>query len=69
MAVIVKDNILCNKELFIEVLPIYSSHPALSIVDCYLEALARKTGNIPLWTFDEKLAKLSGSKSLLNPTR
>jgi len=65
MAVIARDNILCNKTLFIEILPIYSSHPKLSFVDCYLEAIARKTGNTPLWTFDEKLAnQLSGSKLL-----
>jgi len=67
MTVIGKNNILCNKELFIEILPVYSGYPKLSIVDCYLEALARKTGATPLLTFDEKLGKqLSGTK-LLSP--
>jgi len=66
MAVIKRDNILCNKDIFLEILPIYSSHSKLSFVDCYLEAVARKTGNTPLWTFDQKLAnQLSGSKLLL----
>ena len=65
MAVLGKNNILSNKELFIEILPVYSSYPKLSIVDCYLEALARKTGTTPLLTFDEKLGKqLSGAKLL-----
>jgi len=63
MAVIEKGNIICNKELFTEILPIYSNRPKLSFIDCYLEALARKTENIPLWTFDQKLAnQLSGAK-------
>ena len=65
MAVIGKDNILCSKELFIEILPIYTGHPKLSIVDCYLEVLARRTGATPLLTFDEQLGKqLSGTKLL-----
>ena len=65
MAVIENDSILCNKELFTEILPVYYSHPKLSFVDCYLEAFARKTGNTPLLTFDKKLAyQLSGTKLL-----
>jgi len=61
MAVIGKDTILCNRELFMEVLPVYTSHPKLSFVDCYLEVLARRTGTAPLLTFDKKLAQqLSG---------
>jgi uncharacterized protein len=43
MAVIGNKAIFCNRELFIEVLPIYTKHPKLSFVDCYLEVLARKT--------------------------
>jgi predicted nucleic-acid-binding protein len=64
-AVIGSDTILCNRELFIEILPIYTGHPKLSFVDCYLEVLARRTGFAPLLTFDEKLAnQLSGAKLL-----
>ena len=63
MAIIENDSILCNCELFIEILPIYAKQPKLSFVDCYLEALARKTGNSPLLTFDQKLAnQLSRAK-------
>ncbi|MCL1929327.1 MAG: PIN domain-containing protein [Treponema sp.] len=63
--VIEKDSILCNRELFIEVLPIYTGHHKLSFIDCYLEVLARKTGTAPLLTFDKKLAnQLSGAQIL-----
>jgi len=66
MMIIRKDNILCNRDLFIEILPIYTSHPKLSIIDCYLEVLARKTGAAPLLTLDKKLAnQLSGAQILL----
>jgi predicted nucleic-acid-binding protein len=65
MAILGKDTILCNRELFIEVLPVYTSHPKLSFADCYLEVLARRTENAPLLTFDQKLAsQLSGAKLL-----
>jgi len=67
MAVFGKNNILCNKELFIEILPIYIKHPKLSFVDRDLEALARKTGNTPLFTFDEKLGSQLPDTQLLLP--
>jgi predicted nucleic-acid-binding protein len=64
-AVIGNEAILCNRDLFIEILPIYASHPKLSFVDCYLEAHARKTGSVPLLTFDKKLAnQLTGTQLL-----
>ena len=56
LAIIENVSILCNRELFIEILPIYAKHPKLSFVDCYLETLARRTGNTPLLTFDQKMA-------------
>ena len=63
--IIEKDSILCNRELFSEVLLIYTRHPKLSIIDCYLEVLARRTGATPLLTFDKKLAnQLSGAQIL-----
>ena len=65
MSIVEKDSIKCNKELFIEVLPVYAEHPKLSFVDCYLEVLARKTETAPLLTFDKKLAiQLSGAQLL-----
>ena len=66
-AVIRKDTILCNRDLMMEVLPVYTGHPKLSFVDCYLEVLSRRTGNAPLLTFDRKLAnQLSGAQLLFS---
>jgi len=63
MVIIEKNFIVCDSELFTEILPIYSKNPKLSFVDCYLEALSRKTGAAPLLTFDQKLAsQLPGAK-------
>jgi len=67
MAVIQKENIICDKELFIEILPIYSSHPKLSFVDCYLGVLTQRTGTTPLLTFDQKLANQLSGTQLLRP--
>ena len=67
MTIITRSNILCNRELFITILPVYIKHPKLSFVDCYLEVLAKKTMNTPLYTFDKKLAnQLSGAQLLHN---
>jgi predicted nucleic-acid-binding protein len=67
LAVFEQENILCNRGLFKEILPIYTSHPQLSFVDCYLEVFARSTGAAPLLTFDKKMGnQLSGIK-LLSP--
>jgi uncharacterized protein len=67
MAVIGNKAILCNRELFIEVLPIYTKHPKLSFVDCYLEVLARRTDTAPLLTFDKKLANQLSGAQLISP--
>ncbi|MCL1992226.1 MAG: PIN domain-containing protein [Spirochaetes bacterium] len=65
-AIIENDSIVCSRELFIEILPNYTKHPKLSFVDCYLEAFSRKTGNLPLLTFDQKLAnQLFGAKLIV----
>ena len=63
MAIIENNSFFCDYELFSEILPMYTKHAKLSIVDCYLEALARKRGSVPLLTFDQKLAnQLPGAK-------
>jgi predicted nucleic-acid-binding protein len=65
MAIFEKDNIFCNRKLFIEILPVYTGHPKLSFVDCYLEVFAAATEAAPLLTFDKKMsAQLSGTKLL-----
>jgi len=67
IAVIGNKAIFCNRELFIEVLSIYTKHPKLSFVDCYLEVLARRTDTAPLLTFDKKLANQLSGAQLLSP--
>ena len=65
--IIENNSILCNRALFIEILPIYTDHPKLSFVDCYLAVLARRTGSTPLLTFDKKLASQIPGTQLLSP--
>jgi len=66
LAVFEQENILCNRRLFIEILSVYTSHPKLSFVDCYLEVFARSTETAPLLTFDKKMgSQLPGTKLLL----
>jgi predicted nucleic-acid-binding protein len=66
LAIFEKDNILCNRELFIETLSVYTSHPKLSFVDYYLDVFVRSTETAPLLTFDKKMgSQLSGTKLLL----
>ncbi|MDR2922738.1 MAG: hypothetical protein LBU85_05290 [Treponema sp.] len=50
------ENFTVADAALIETLSIYTTHPKLSFVDCYLEVLARKTDTTPLLTFDTKLA-------------
>lgn len=65
LAVVENDSISCNKNLFIEILPVYVEHPKLSFADCYLAVLARRTNAEPFLTFDKKLAnQLSGVQLL-----
>ena len=64
-AIFEKDNIRCNREIFIEIFPIYINHPKLSFIDCYLEVFARRNGALPLLTFDKKMGnQLSDTKLL-----
>jgi uncharacterized protein len=66
LAIFEKDNIQCNRGLFIETLSVYTRCPKLSFVDCYLEVFARSTETAPLFTFDKKMgSQLSGTKLLL----
>ena len=50
------DNICFNKGLIESALNLYLAHPKLSFVDCYLAATTNISGEVPLWTFDHKLA-------------
>jgi predicted nucleic-acid-binding protein len=67
MAIFEKANIMCNRDLFIEVLPVWTSRPKLSFVDCYLETFARRNGASPLLTFDKKMGTQLSDTKLLSP--
>ncbi len=42
----------------------FRTRPALGFSDCLLLEVARKTGHLPLGTFDRALAKLNGAERL-----
>jgi predicted nucleic acid-binding protein len=50
-------NIDAGREIWTIALTDYSNHPKLSITDCFLAAQCANTHRIPLYTFDDKLAK------------
>ena len=66
MAIVGRNTIQCSRELFKEILPIYTAHPKLSFADCYLAILAQRTGAVPLLTFDKKLANQLPQAQLLS---
>ena len=45
-------------------LDLYRSHSSLGFSDCLMLELARKSGHLPLGTFDRGLGKLAGTKML-----
>ena len=54
-----------SRALFEEVLPLYSSHPAVSFTDVYLAVYAKVNHQTPLLTFDKKLARqIAGTEEL-----
>ena len=56
--------IVGSVELFEEAFATYLQHPKLSFEDCYLVSMAGRTGNVPLWTFDKKLANQTEARLL-----
>lgn len=58
-------NIAANWTLLERTLPMYLACPKLSFNDCCLAAYAALNQAEPLWTFDQALAKESGTAKLL----
>jgi predicted nucleic acid-binding protein len=52
-----RDQIRCNNDLFERAFAAFVKRPSLSFEDCLLAAQAVSDKAIPLWTFDEKLAR------------
>jgi predicted nucleic-acid-binding protein len=42
----------------------FRAHPALGFSDCLVLEIARKSGHLPLGTFDKRLSKLDGATGL-----
>jgi predicted nucleic-acid-binding protein len=63
-AIMAQANIKCSREIFEETMPLYTGHPKLSVIDCYLSVIAKKTDALPLLTFDRKLANQLDGKLL-----
>jgi len=55
----------CNRILFDQALEIYLAHPSLSLEDCAIATYAKLNNALPLYTFDQKLAKISKDIKLL----
>jgi predicted nucleic-acid-binding protein len=58
-------SISANLTLMKRVFEVYVSHSQLSFTDCCLAAHAEIDGAMPLWTFDQKLAKQSADNTRL----
>ncbi len=58
-------NLKYNQALFDRVFLMYLQYPKLSFNDCCLAGYAALNESEPLWTFDQALAKESGTAKLL----
>ncbi|MCL2594603.1 MAG: PIN domain-containing protein [Promicromonosporaceae bacterium] len=56
-ALLAEANIDAEREIWKVALADYESHPKLSAADTFLAAAADRAGRVPLYTFDQKLAK------------
>ena len=59
-----KDLILQDREVVAAALETFRSRPALGFTDCLLLEVARKSGHLPLGTFDRNLGKIDGAEKL-----
>jgi predicted nucleic-acid-binding protein len=65
------DMLLNHKELTVQDLDVvtlaldrFRKYPALGFSDCLMVEIARKSGHLPMGTFDRALAKLDGVKRI-----
>jgi predicted nucleic-acid-binding protein len=56
--------ILQDADVVKDALELFRARPAIDFSDCLLLALARKSGNLPLGTFDRKLGRVPGTELL-----
>jgi len=64
-AILAVGSVVIDRALWQRAVSSYRSHPKLSIADCYLAAQAAVTGDVPLYTYDLKLARQLPEAELL----
>ncbi len=56
--------ILQDSEVVATALDLFRSRPSLGFSDCLMLQIARKSGHLPLGTFDRSLARMEGTQKL-----
>ena len=59
-----RDLVLQESDAVAGALELFRAKPALGFSDCLMLQLARKSGHLPLGTFDRNLAKVEGTQKL-----
>lgn len=59
-----RNYVLQDADLVAAALELFRTKPTLAFSDCLILELARKAGNLPLGTFDRKLARVEGAQRL-----
>jgi predicted nucleic-acid-binding protein len=59
-----RDLVIQDEETVAGALELFRAKPALGFSDCLVLQLARKTGHLPLGTFDRRLSKVEGAQKL-----
>lgn len=65
-AVLAVADVHLDRAVWRDTMDAYLAHPKLSVADTYLSAQATASGNSPLYTFDQKLARQRPGAELLN---
>ena len=59
-----RELVLHERETVAAALELFRARPALGFSDCLMVESARKSGHLPLGTFDRNLAKVEGTQKL-----
>jgi hypothetical protein len=53
-----------DSDVVVAALDLFRARPALGFTDCMMLEIARKSGHLPLGTFDRGLGKVDGAQKL-----